>query len=178
MKRNQTFHETFIPALVKGIGAHSYLEFGTYQNATIVNVHCRKKFGVDVSPIKIPGVRWFSMMTSEFLHEKDRYGKTRAERHAPYDVVFIDASHDADDVRRDFFGIWPHVSDEGLILCHDVNPATPYDTRPGLCGNSWEFAQYLHHKGIEAVSLPYHPGLLIARKRVQWGPPDAKQKTA
>ncbi|MHC4094402.1 MAG: class I SAM-dependent methyltransferase, partial [Planctomycetota bacterium] len=112
---NQTFHEKLIPMLVTGIGARSYLELGTYQNDTIVNVRCPRKYGVDTKPIKIPGVMAFAMLTSEFLHEKDRYGKTRAERHAPYDVVFIDADHSADAVWRDFTGIWPHVSPEGHL---------------------------------------------------------------
>ena len=163
MKRYQTFHETLIPLLVSGIGAQSYLEFGTEKNATISKVKCKHRYGVDTQPKRIDGIRWFEMTTTQFIGE-------RAGIHGPFDVVFIDADHDADEVQKDFRGIWPHVSDDGLILCHDTNPETEDDTAPGLCGDSWEFAESLWHRGIEAATLPFHPGLTIVRKRNQWGP--------
>ncbi|MHC4094401.1 MAG: hypothetical protein ACYSVY_29715 [Planctomycetota bacterium] len=56
------------------------------------------------------------------------------------------------------------------MLLHDTNPATPYDTRPGLCGDAWLVAETLKHRGYEAVTLNYHPGLTIVRKREKWGP--------
>ncbi len=168
MKRNQTFHEQFIPILVAGVGAKSYLELGTYQNATIGNVKCRRRFGVDVDPIRKRGIRWFDMPTQQFIRD-------HAEIHGPFDVVFIDADHSADAVQQDFRGIWPHVSENGLVLCHDTNPETENDTVPGLCGDAWRFAESLHLRGYEAATLPYHPGLTIVRKRSCWGPEEMVQ---
>jgi len=104
----------------------------------------------------------FQMSTWKFIQDV-------APSLAPLDFVFIDANHSAKAVEQDFDGIWPHVSPEGLVLCHDTNPQTLEDTNPGLCGNAWEFA---HSRAgeLEAVTLPYCPGLTIIRKRRAWGP--------
>jgi len=162
MKRNQAFHEELIPLLVEGIGAERYLEMGTYLNATISRVKCKYRYGVDRNPIMFNGISFFEMTTAEFI-------KDLAAEYAPYDFVFIDASHDALDVMKDFVGIWPHVSDEGLVVLHDGNPETAEDATPGLCGDAWVAIEKLT-KMHEAVTLPYCPGLSIIRKRKSWGP--------
>ena len=162
MKRFQTFHEILVPLLVEGIGATTYLEFGLHDNQTISKVKCEKRIGVDRTANKLDGVEMFSMETSEFI-----------ERHAadlaPYDVVFLDADHADKAVLDDFYGIWPHVSPEGLVLLHDTNPETEKDAKPGLCDNAWE-AAFEISSVEEAVTLPYCPGLTIVRKRESWGP--------
>lgn len=162
MRRDQTLHERLIPLLVEGIGARSYLEFGTHKNETISKVNCPLRYGVDISPYRNLGdVFFFQMTTQEFIRD-------HAAKYAPFDFVFIDADHNHDAVRDDFWGIWSHLAVEGLIAFHDSNPATLVDTVPGLCGDSWRFAQELC--GHEAITLPYHPGLTIVRNRLQWGP--------
>jgi len=163
MKRNQTLHEKLIPLIVEGIGARSYLEFGTHLNETISGVRCEKRYGVDINPIVTPGVHVFQMTTAEFI-------ENHAAQHAPFDVVFIDADHSAESVRSDFFGIIDHVSADGLILLHDTNPETVVDTHRDLCGDAWKFAEVLWNDQYEAVTLPYHPGLTIVRLRRGWGP--------
>jgi hypothetical protein len=162
MRQNQTLHETLIPLLVEGIGATSYLELGTHLNETISRVRCERRYGVDLNAVECPGAHTFKMSTAEFISGV-------APALAPFDVVFIDAEHSESAVKRDFDGIWPHVSKEGLILLHDTNPETVADTVPGLCGDAWRFA--CSNAG-EAVTLPYHPGLTIVRKRIWWGPRD------
>lgn len=163
MKRNQTFHETLIPMLVEGIGAQSYLEFGTYDNSTIRKVRCERRYGVDTKPVYEPGLHMFQMTTQEFI-------AFEAAKYAPFDVCFIDADHNAEAVLRDFLGIIPYMVAEGLILAHDCNPETVADTAEGYCGDGWKAAQHIVEGGWEAMVLPYHPGLLIARKRNDWGP--------
>jgi methyltransferase family protein len=163
MKRDQTFHERLIPLLVEGMGAQSYLELGTHQNETIGKVVCDKRVGVDVNAVDLEGALMFKMTTEEFMAEN-------AAKLAPYDFVFIDANHELSAVRADFLGIMPFVSPEGLVLLHDTNPETVADTASGLCADSWKFAWGLSVAGMEAVTLPFHPGLTIIRKRAAWGP--------
>ena len=152
--------------LVEGIGARTYLEFGTHENQTIGKVRCERRIGVDTKPLtdhpSSIGIQFFAMTTQQFI-------KTEAAKHSPYDVVFIDADHSRQAVEADFHGIWPYVSDEGLVLLHDTNPETEADTAPGLCGDAWKFAAFMDDD-YQAVTLPYHPGLTIVRKLVQWGP--------
>lgn len=149
--------------LAEAMGARSYLELGTGNNETIARVRCEKRYGVDLAWVQCPGVTQFTMPTEKFIAE-------HAAIHAPYDFVFIDAFHTYESVENDFKGIWPHVTDEGLVLLHDSNPETLADTDGGLCGSVFVLAKNLHDQGYESVTLPYHPGLTIIRKRKQWGP--------
>jgi len=164
MNRAQTFHERLIPLLVEGLGCNSYLELGTHINETIGNVLCEKKYGVDKLTVPCSGAVMFQMTTDNFIQHY-------ASKYAPFDFVFIDADHSADSVESDFSGIWPYVSDEGIVCMHDTNPDTVEDTQPGFCGDAWRFIQKLTGDGNnEMLTLPYHPGLTLVRKRVNWGP--------
>lgn len=165
MRRDQTAHESLIPLLVEIIGARCYLELGVYDFTTIRKVReqnpdCRC-IGVDSKRIGYvpPGIEFFHMTTKEF------FGQERGIRP---DLVFIDADHNAFSVQDDATWSWEILSGEGLMLLHDTNPETVADTAPGLCGNAWEYAKAMEFS--EAVTLPYHPGLTIIRKRMKWGP--------
>ena len=163
VRRDHLFHQRLIPLLVEGIGASSYVEFGSNRNETIGSVRCERRYGVDTHPVIMPGIEFFTMTTQQFIAEP-------AARLAPFDVVFIDAYHSAEAVRADFFGIIDHVAPEGLVLLHDTNPETVVDTHSGLCGDAWKFAEELKREQYEAVTLPLHPGLTIIRNRQSWGP--------
>lgn len=163
MRRDQTAHETLIPWLVRLIGARSYLEFGVHAGETITKVECERRYGVDVDGGDFAGCTIFKMTTQEFIDRE-------AAGLAPFDFVFIDADHSCEQVERDFDGIWPHVSKDGIIALHDTNPETPADTAPGLCADSWRHSRRLHERGVESLTLPYHPGLTLVRKRLWWGP--------
>ena len=167
MRTYQTFHEQLIPLLVEGIGAESYLEFGSNINQTISKVKCARRYAVDTTIYELDGgnIHFFLMRTQDFIAD-------HAEKHAPFDFVFIDADHSEKAAREDFEGIWPYVADDGLVCLHDTNPETVADTEPGFCGDSWKFARRLTKGGYEAVTLPYSPGLTIVRKRTLWGPLD------
>jgi len=168
MNRLQSFHEVLIPLLVEAMGVTTYLELGTDQNQTIGKVRCPRRIGVDKAAALCEGAIMFSMPIQAFIGEK-------AGSLAPFQFVFIDADHSAESVGQDFRGIWPFVEDEGLVVLHDTNPETESDTDPGLCGDAWKFAHDLwlrqHHDCYESLTLPYHPGLTLVRKRVSWGPP-------
>ena len=162
VRRQQTLHEKLIPLLVKGIGIESYLEFGVNDNQTISRVKCKRKFGVDHKVKELKGAKMFAMSTSEFIRK-------HAASFAPYDMVFIDSDHKPLSVLDDFYGIWPHVTPDGLILLHDTNPQTAKDTRPGFCDEAWKAAREIA-RSYESVTLPYCPGITIVRKRKLWGP--------
>ena len=171
MKRAQTLHEGLIPALAAELGVTRYLELGIHQNETIGGVMeaCPDAYVVGVDRYEpaewVLGVNYRIMSTVEYLA-----GPVATD--GPFDMVFIDADHNSEAVLTDFHGVWPHVAPDGLVLLHDTNPETVADTSPGLCGDGWKAARQLTQSGHEAVTLPYHPGLTIVRKRVSWGPVD------
>lgn len=163
MRRDNSAHERLIPLLVEIVGATSYLELGTHRNETISLVKCEKRYGVDLNAVTCEGVWMFQMSTREFL-------ETKAADLAPFDFVFIDAAHSFQAVRADFAQVWPFVAPDGIVCFHDTNPEKASDVDPGLCDDSWRFALALMGAGHESVTLPYHPGVTIVRKRVKWGP--------
>jgi len=56
------------------------------------------------------------------------------------------------------------------VALHDTNPENVSDAQPGFCGDAWKFVVYLLGAGFEGMTLPYHPGITLVRKRVSWGP--------
>lgn len=156
-----TFHEDLVAFLAARLRVKSYLELGVGQNETLQKVRRvsnARMVAVDIaSPMrKVPLVHYFIKPVAEFL-------KNDAKGYAPYDLVFIDADHRYESVKRDFKGVWPFVSEQGLVILHDVWPKNEAATDPGYCGDSWKFAVELQ-KTHECVTLPYHPGLMIVRK--------------
>jgi len=105
----------------------------------------------------------FNQTCEEFVLEN-------AAKLTPFDVCFIDSDHSADSVRRDFLEIWPHISQDGMVILHDTNPENLPDAQPGFCGDAWKFVPYLIGAGYEACTIPFHPGITIVRKRSKWGP--------
>lgn len=165
--KDGSFHEWFIPDLVAGLGAESYLELGLYEGVTIKAVKesapdCRC-YGVDSKEVLIHGIIMFKMNTEEFW-------RSHAAAHGPFDITFIDADHSAEASWNDFRMALEYASPDGLVILHDTNPLLKSDTQPGYSGDCWKTAETIHMSGYEAVTLPYNPGLTIVRKRVQWGP--------
>lgn len=177
MKRNQQLHEWLIPALAMEMGARAYLELGSHQNETVSAMPDAmgpeaRIFAVDINEpnYRVNGVEYRIMNTADYLAEW-------ASTDGPFDLVFIDADHSARAALTDFERVWPHVVPEGIVLLHDTNPETSADTAPGFCGDSWRVAKYLADSGHECITLPYHPGLTLVRKRVSWGPVDQPPTT-
>jgi hypothetical protein len=44
---------------------------------------------------------------------------------SPIHLLFVDGSHEYEDVLRDFRGFAPHVAPGGTIALHDVEPVWP-----------------------------------------------------
>lgn len=166
-----TFHEDLIAFLAARLKVQSYLELGVAQNETLQKVRrvCTgRMFAVDkVEPArKIPMVHYFIKSTEQFF-------AVDAAGYAPYDFVFIDADHRYESVKADFVAVWPHVTEQGLVVLHDTWPKDKEATDPGFCGDSWRFVDWLKGHSIESVTLPFHPGLTLVRKAAKhlpWRP--------
>ncbi len=171
-RQDQTAHERIIPLLVQVCGARRYLELGVYQGECLIAVASANPdcecIGVDREPMN------FGVPPNVKLIQSDVYmffNSISPPTGDLFDAVFIDANHSEESVKEDFNRVWPYVSDNGLILLHDTFPDSKESTSPGLCGTAYLFAGKLGSKfGLEAVTLPYHPGLTIVRKRTKQVP--------
>ena len=96
-----------------------YLEIGVHDGENFLAVPSPQKVGVDPSPNpRVPGI--VRQKSDEFFERVDL-------REGPFDLVFIDGDHAAEQVRRDVQGAL-HVLNErnpwAAVVLHDSNPVT------------------------------------------------------
>lgn len=71
----------------------------------------------------------------EWLKDTSRYGIASQLTHAEIDVLFIDG--DKGQLAKDFDAYRSLVSDDGLILVHDVTDEVPGDAYHGICSRGY-----------------------------------------
>lgn len=101
--------------LISAFGFRRYLEIGIADGYCFERVWCEQKVGVDPAP------------TGEMPHHPNIVLQTSDDFFAtysgpPFDLVFIDGLHLADQVRRDIENSFRLLSPEGVVVCHDMNP--------------------------------------------------------
>lgn len=122
----------FINNLINDINYSSYLELGVYvDGASWYQVSCDKKVGVDNNPnVNIEGVIPVST---------DEYFDSVIDEDTKFDLIYIDAYHEKNQVKKDFFNSWKHLNPGGIILMHDINPRDKDETSQLSHGDCFEF---------------------------------------
>ena len=102
--------------LIARQGYVSYLEIGVGDGAHFRSVWCVDKEGVDpAAECEYAGATARHRMTSdEFFARNER----------TFDLVFIDGLHHADVVYRDMCNALRVLTPDGMVVCHDLNPAS------------------------------------------------------
>lgn len=166
MHMNQEGHIRFIAELCKLIHARKYLELGIYKGDCLLavaeaNPQC-VCIGVDSVLHYIPdrpNVSVYIETTEEYFEKVD--GQKPLSK---FDVVFIDADHRYDSVKADLFKALQVVNPKGLILLHDTHPAGIDWVAMGFCGDAYRIVKELQAEpAVQAITLPYHPGLTIVQ---------------
>lgn len=130
--------------LIKRHSLKSYCELGTQvREINFDKIECQDKFCVDIDPNAKAD---FTGSTDDFFSQLKR----------TYDLYFIDASHESEQVRKDFIGAQNALNDGGFIVLHDVSPETeertliPRPTKTGTWnGDVWRVA--VAFKGFEDI---------------------------
>lgn len=103
--------------LIARNGYTRYLEIGVCDpQANFERIAAREKNGVDPAPRRPVS----HPMTSDAFFHNWRLAPDRS----PYDLVFIDGLHLADQVERDVLNSLDALADGGMLVLHDCNPAT------------------------------------------------------
>jgi predicted O-methyltransferase YrrM len=172
----QTMHEYLLPLLARAIHARYYLELGLATGSSFwpvveqqIKFFGGEAVGVDTGEVVVRAAcaRIYQMETDRFFAE--------IAPTLPYqfDLVFIDADHRYAQLCRDFEHALGVTRDHGLVCLHDTYPSDVRFTTDGYCADSYRLAAELSLPGsgwasrVEAVTLPFHPGLTIVRKRAQ-----------
>jgi predicted O-methyltransferase YrrM len=97
-------------------------------------------------------VTHYKMTSSEFLKSPDC---------RDFDLMYIDGDHSRDGILHDFMEYHPRLSENAIVLAHDVDPRLK-DMDPATGG--YEALSQLDATKYEVCRLPIFPGLAIARR--------------
>jgi len=102
----------------------SYLEIGYQRGICYNNVNIYDKTAVDPSPLELQrtsdnnipvlNVRLYLTTSDNFFSNTNK----------KWDFIFIDGLHTYDQVKRDLDNSLNHLSDDGIIMLHDMSPST------------------------------------------------------
>jgi len=139
--------------LIQKHNLKSYCELGTQNRAqNFDKIQCADKFCVDIDP----------NAKADFIGSTDDFFKSLNRK---FDLYFVDASHIAEDVERDFVNCLKHGTEKVFIVLHDCNPeyeqytVVPREKPSGHWhGDVYKFASKLERK----VTVDTDCGCLIA----------------
>ena len=103
--------------LIKKYNYLNYLEIGICDGATFSKIDIEHKDGVDPNPLNAEGER----LTNYRISSDDFFDLIRGHD-IKYDIIFIDGLHHDYQVYRDIMNSLNHLTADGTIVCHDMNP--------------------------------------------------------
>jgi predicted O-methyltransferase YrrM len=99
----------------------AYLEIGVDAGHCIVAAHqCPVVIGVDPDPKIRHALPEHFQIFKKFSH--DFFAEDGDKITSPFDLIFIDGSHESQDVYDDFLHVLPHLHDDSIVLLHDILP--------------------------------------------------------
>ena len=118
---------TIIQELINYYNYKSYFEIGVRHLKTFNSIEIDLKESLDHNPKYNTTYSGKSDDIFEIL-PKDK----------KWDIIFIDADHERDQVLRDIKNSLNHLNENGTIVCHDMCPTDKKLLQPSFCNNSWE----------------------------------------
>ena len=115
--------------LISDLNYKSYLELGVSVGESWKLISCENKIGVDNNinvANEFDGVI-HSTTDNYFLNNKDKF-----------DLIYIDALHEKNQVYKDFKNSFNVLNDSGVIIFHDVNPFDISQTHFNSSGDVFE----------------------------------------
>lgn len=123
MRRNEVINK-----LIERYGYQSYLEIGTwYTESNFDLIKIEEKYCIDPVP----------MGYIDFKGTSDEYFESIKNTEKKYDIIFIDGLHHDYQVTRDIENSLKHLSENGIIVCHDCLPYNEKMQRKEECEGEW-----------------------------------------
>jgi predicted O-methyltransferase YrrM len=142
-------YANIIAAVVESLKAESYLELGVHQMGTFKLIQPLVPYAVavDIDETYASGYQNFYKSTTD---------EWFAQNKQTFDVIFIDACHDIDFVKRDFANSLKILNKRGVIFLHDTDPAEPIFASINYCHNSYLMNAHLksNYPHLNFVTLP------------------------
>lgn len=158
-------HSEFIESLAAIYKPDYYLELGLYQGDTIQRVakHVQTlAVGVDTQPLTISDAKIvIHQCTTELFFNYPLHQDRK------FDMIFIDADHRFESVKRDLENSLHCLADRGIIILHDTDPEDNRLFDPGYCGDSYKIVPFIEQQmHLNIVTLPIaEAGLSIVTRK-------------
>ena len=153
-------HIDLIEAIFVACGYKSYLELGVWNGVNLARMakYARWALGVDIVDTRI------DKCTGLFLGTTDDFFDRSSRR---YDLIFIDADHNYDQVKKDLTQSLKRLTRSGTAILHDTDPANVKLLGEGYCSDSYKILQELRNNNqVDFVTLPMNEaGLTIVKLR-------------
>lgn len=153
-------HPYIIYNLCLELRVKSYLELGVRDCHVpgLIKSAVPHIVGVDVTPTpNFPG-SFHNMTTDAYFEMCELKGDV-----IRFDMIFIDACHDYEQVKTDFNNSLKYLKVGGTILLHDTYPVEEFMTQPQWCSDSYKIVEYIRKLGLRVLNLPISPGLCIVQ---------------
>jgi predicted O-methyltransferase YrrM len=146
---NRTNYSEFIKSICALTNVKSYLELGISLGYCFHNISkiVDKAVGVDIADNRyFKSGEFYQMKTDEFFQKNSD----------KFDLIFIDANHDFEYVKKDFENSLKILNPSGIIILDDTNPVYEYLTCSTRCGDAYKIVDYirLNHSDLDIVTLP------------------------
>lgn len=142
-------HITLISKIVQLTNCQLYLELGVSKGTSLEEVYkyCKNCIGVDVQDIS--DFRDFKF----YLTTTDEFFKNFNEKP---DIIFIDADHHFEQVKKDFINSLNCLSEHGIIFLHDTDPYRDSHLSFDFCGDSYKMHDWVkeNYPDLNIVTLP------------------------
>lgn len=110
--------------------------------------------------------RGWNSKTDLFTGTTDEYFDSLRDN-TIFDLVFIDADHNYEQCLKDFLNVKDRVVKNGFVIFHDTYPYSKEFMETKVRGECYKVPMYIKdnlHTEWELVTLPFNPGLTIAKK--------------
>lgn len=155
---DSTWHRTLLTQLAERMRPACYLELGLWHEPAMLQVaqYAETCYGVDSEtfPEKAPDNCIIVRMTTDEFFERVTIPRP--------ELVFVDASHDSEQVLKDLENISRICADNCIVVIHDTFPENREYTDDGYCSDSYKVPDLIPW---ECVTLPLPPGITICRMR-------------
>jgi len=146
--RKTDHYLNFIKWLLILTNCQTYLELGVEYSVNIKEMRNLVKMcvGVDINDIQDKeNIEFHQMTTDEFFSKNQR----------TYDIIFIDANHDFEQVRKDFDNSLKFLNKFGIIILHDTDPMTRVLLSKKHCSDAYKVVDYISQfNDLNIITLP------------------------
>jgi predicted O-methyltransferase YrrM len=158
-------HSNFLNSFASSFQPTRYLELGVSRGETftLVAQHCGEAIAVEFLdlPFSLPHNAVHEKMTT------DEYFSKINQSNIMFDMVFIDADHSFEQSYKDFLNVKDKVVEDGFVFFHDTYPVVSNLIHKDFCDTAYKTPVEIKNNFSnewELVTLPFNPGLTIARK--------------